>query len=257
MSQRTVPEIRNSKGREQLALLTAYDFQIASILDESGIDILLVGDSLGNVVYGLPTTLGVTMDQMLRHTQAVSRATKKALVVADLPFGSYQPSTEVAIRNASRLMAKGGAQAVKLEGGRTMADTIKRMVEVGIPVMGHVGLTPQSYHQMGGYRIQGKTEQEAEAIHQDALAVERAGAFAVVLECVEPSLAQNITKALTIPTIGIGSGLACDGQVLVTNDLLGLTVGHVPAFVKPLANLRSLVSEAVTTYVEQVKEKKR
>jgi 3-methyl-2-oxobutanoate hydroxymethyltransferase len=257
MAPRTVPELRATKGRERLAVLTAYDFQIASMLDEAGIDILLVGDSLGNVIYGLPTTLGVTLEDTLRHTMAVTRATKQALVVADMPFGSYQPSVEMAVTNASRLIAEGGAQAVKLEGGRPMAETVHRLVEVGIPVMGHVGLTPQSYHQLGGYRIRGKSNGEAEAIHQDALAIEKAGAFAVVLECVEPALASEITRALSIPTIGIGSGPDCDGQVLVTNDLLGLTVSHVPKFVEPLANLRTVILEAAQNYVRRTKEIRR
>jgi 3-methyl-2-oxobutanoate hydroxymethyltransferase len=257
MNPRTVPDLRASKGRERLAVLTAYDFQIATMLDESGIDILLVGDSVGNVVYGSPTTLGVTMDDMVRHTQAVSRAAKRALVVGDMPFGSYQPSGEMAVANAVRLIAEGGAQAVKLEGGRVMADTVRRIAEVGIPVMGHVGLTPQSYHQLGGYRMRGKSDAEAEAIHQDALAIEKAGAFAIVLECVEPSLAAQITNSVGVPTIGIGSGPDCDGQVLVTNDLLGLTVSHVPKFVEPVLNLRTAISEAAATYVRRVKELKR
>ncbi|MFH1262490.1 MAG: 3-methyl-2-oxobutanoate hydroxymethyltransferase [Pseudomonadota bacterium] len=257
MTQKTVPQLTAMKGRERIAALTAYDFQIASMLDEIGIDILLVGDSVGNVVYGLPTTIGVTVEDILRHTSAVARAAKRALVVADMPFGSYQPSVEVAVTNAARFLAEGGAQAVKLEGGRPMEETIRRLVDVGIPVMGHVGLTPQSYHQIGGYRMRGKSTTEAEAIHQDALAVERAGAFSIVLECVEPTLATEITRALKIPTIGIGSGNGCDGEVLVTNDLLGLTVSFVPKFVEPLVNLRTTISEAARTYVTKVKENRK
>jgi 3-methyl-2-oxobutanoate hydroxymethyltransferase len=257
MPPRTIPEILAAKGRERIAALTAYDYQVASMLDEAGIDILLVGDSVGNVIYGLPTTLGVTMEMMIRHTSAVSRAARKSLVVADLPFGSYQPSSEMAVTNAVRLIAEGGAQAVKLEGGRVMAETVRRMVDVGIPVMGHVGLTPQSYHQLGGYRMRGKTEEEAEGIREDARAIEKAGAFSVVLECVEPSLAAEITRSIAIPTIGIGSGPHCDGEVLVTHDLLGLTVSHVPKFVEPLADLRSAVSEAAAAYLRRVKEPKR
>jgi 3-methyl-2-oxobutanoate hydroxymethyltransferase len=250
---RTAPGITQLKGKEKIVCLTAYDFQVASMLDAAGIDLLLVGDSLGNVVLGMPTTLSVTMEDCLRHTQAVARAATNALVVADLPFGSYQPSTETAVRNATRCLAEAGAHAVKLEGGVPMAETIARLVEIGIPVMGHVGLTPQSVNQLGGYRIHGKSDEEAERIRADALAVEKAGAFALVLECVRPELARELTRELRIPTIGIGSGPDCDGQVLVVNDLLGLTVGHVPKFVKPLLNLRSIVTEAAQTYVRQVK----
>lgn len=253
MSQRTVIDIARSKGREKLAALTAYDFQTASMLDEAGVDLLLVGDSLANVIYGFPSTLPATMEMMLAHTHAVSRAAKRSLVVADMPFGSYQPSTERAIENASRFLAEGGDQAVKLEGGKIMAETVARLVELGIPVMGHIGLTPQSIHQLGGYKMQGKNASAAERIHQDALALEQAGVFSLVLECVETSVAAQITKALTIPTIGIGSGPDCDGQILVTNDLLGYSVSHIPKFVKPLVNLRALVTENAMTYVKNVK----
>ena len=254
MAQLTILDILSRKGKEKIAVLTAYDFQMAKMLDEAGVDILLVGDSVGNTVYGEPTTLNVSIDDMVRHTAAVSKGTERALVVADMPFGSYQPSETLAVQNASRLLAQGRAHAVKLEGGLPIAQTVQRLVDIGIPVMGHVGLTPQSIHQLGGYRIHGKTDAGAERIHTDALAIAQAGAFALVLECVTPEVAARITKAVSIPTIGIGSGPTCDGQVLVTNDLLGLTVSHVPKFVKPVANLRTVITEGVKTYVRNVKE---
>ncbi len=254
MNRVTVSNILDRKGKEKIAALTAYDFPTATLMDEAGVDLLLVGDSVGNVIYGYENTLPVTMEMMVRHTEAVSRAAHHALVVADLPFGSYQPSIEIAVQNASRFLAEGRAQAVKLEGGANMESTIRRLVDIGIPVMGHVGLTPQSVHQLG-YRTRGKESAEAERIHQDALAVERAGAFSVVLECLEPGLASEITSALKIPTIGIGSGEHCDGQILVSHDLFGHTVGHIPKFVVPLANLRETITNATRIFVKQVKEK--
>lgn len=250
---KTAVDILKMKGKEKIAVLTAYDFPTATFLDEAGVDILLVGDSVASVVYGHATTLPITMDDMIRHVQAVTRAAKKALVVADLPFGSYQPSIETAVKNATRFLAEGGAHAVKLEGGLGMADTVRRLVEIGIPVMGHVGLTPQSVNQLGGYRMQGKNASELERIQADAKALEKAGAFSVVLECVDAEAARQITTSLRIPTIGIGSGDACDGQVLVSHDLFGFTVGHVPKFVEPLVNLRSIMTEAATSYVSRVK----
>ncbi|MFH1018966.1 MAG: 3-methyl-2-oxobutanoate hydroxymethyltransferase [Pseudomonadota bacterium] len=249
----TALDILRRKGKERIAVLTAYDFQVASMLDEAGIDILLVGDSMGNVVYGAPDTLSVTVDDVVRHTQAVARGAKRALVVADMPFGSYQPSQETAVKNAVRFLAEGSAHAVKLEGGRGMAETIRRLVEIGIPVMGHIGLTPQSIHQLGGYQMQGKSEADVDRLMADAKAVAQAGAFSVVLECIQPELAARITKDVPIPTIGIGSGPDCDGQVLVSNDLFGLTVSFVPKFVKPLANARALITEAAKGFVRQVK----
>jgi 3-methyl-2-oxobutanoate hydroxymethyltransferase len=249
----TAVDLLRRKGGKKIAVLTAYDFQIASMLDEAGVDALLVGDSMGNVVYGAPNTLSVTVEDMIRHTRAVALAAKKALVIADMPFGSYQPSVETAVRNATRFLAEGSAHAVKLEGGRAMAETIRRLVEVGIPVMAHVGLTPQSVHQLGGYQMQGKSDPDAERISADARAVAEAGAFAVVLECVQPEVAARITRQIPIPTIGIGSGPDCDGQVLVSNDLFGLTVGYVPKFVKPLANARALITEAAKQFVTQVR----
>jgi len=253
MTSITTQGILQNKGKEKIAALTAYDFQTAAMLDEAGLDILLIGDSVGNVVYGYPTTLPVQMDEMLRHTAAVARATKRALVVGDMPFGSYQPSVTIAVQNASAFLAA-GAHAVKLEGGRPMEETIQRLVEIGIPVMGHVGLTPQSVNQLGGFRMRGKNEAEAEEIFRDAQAVAKAGAFSLVLECVSPELAATITKEIPIPTIGIGSGDQCDGQILVTNDLIGHTVSHVPKFVKPRANVRSIITEAAKGYISEVKE---
>lgn len=255
MTQKTILDIMKMKNSDPIAMLTAYDYPMAAMLDESGVDILLVGDSLGSVIYGNADTLGVTMDDMVRHTKAVARGANRALVVGDMPFGSYQSSMAIAVKNASRLLSEGGAHAVKLEGGSHMAPTVKKMVEVGIPVMGHVGLTPQSVNQMGGYRIHGKTTLEAKKIFDDAKAIEKAGAFAIVLECVETALAETITKELSIPTIGIGSGLSCDGQVLVVNDLLGLTVSFVPKFVEPTTDLRPIITQAAKKYIEKVKVK--
>lgn len=257
MSQLTTKTIKARKGNEKIAMLTAYDYPTAAILDEAGIDILLVGDSLGNVILGFPNTLQVTIDMMVHHSAAVARGTKHALIVADLPFGTYQASAAQAIENASKLLSQGQAHAVKLEGGKIMADTVKRMVDVGIPVMGHIGLTPQSINELGGYFIHGKTSPEAIALMEDAQALEKAGVFALVLECVEPELAKHITQNIAIPTIGIGSGTDCDGQVLVIHDMLGFTTHKVPKFVQQTANLRTLIAESVTSYITRVKEEKK
>jgi 3-methyl-2-oxobutanoate hydroxymethyltransferase len=254
MNQRTAKDIRALKSKEKIAMLTAYDYPTAVILDEAGIDILLVGDSLGNVILGFPNTLRVTLDMMIHHTQAVVRGVKKALVVADLPFGSYQASPSQAIENASRLLSEGHAHAVKLEGGKIMAETVRRLVEVGIPVMGHIGLTPQSINELGGYFTHGKTSPEAMSLMEDALALEKAGAFSVVLECVEPELSKHITQNIGIPTIGIGSGNDCDGQVLVTHDMIGFTTQKVPKFVQQTANLRTIITESTLSYITRVKE---
>jgi 3-methyl-2-oxobutanoate hydroxymethyltransferase len=251
----TVPEIKKRKGRdEKIAALTAYDYSFAQILDEAGIDILLVGDSLGAVIQGQENTLTVTMDEMVYHTKAVVRGCKRALVVADMPFLSFQVEIEDAKRNAGRLVKEGRAEAVKLEGGVEMAATIKAIVEAGIPVMGHVGLTPQRIHQFGGYRVQGKEKAQREAIVRDALAVEEAGAFALVLEGIPMSLAQEITERLSIPTIGIGAGVHCDGQVLVVHDMLGLFDRYTPKFVKRYADLRGVITDAVKSFVTDVRE---
>ncbi|MFI5217601.1 MAG: 3-methyl-2-oxobutanoate hydroxymethyltransferase, partial [Candidatus Limnocylindria bacterium] len=236
----TVPLLGARKRRgERISMLTAYDFAFASLFDQAGIDVLLVGDSLGNVVQGQPTTLPVTLDETIYHTRLVARAARRALVVADLPFGSYQITSEEALRSAVRCVKEGGAQAVKLEGGRTVAETIARIAAAEIPVMGHVGLTPQAIHRMGGHRVQGRGESGRSRVLEDARAVEAAGAFAVVLEGMPAELAGEITRELSIPTIGIGAGVDCDGQVLVMHDLLGLSDG-VPSFVKQYANLGAL-----------------
>src|SRR5690242_8614391 len=213
-----------AKG-ERIVMLTCYDALFARLLDASGVDILLVGDSVNEVLAGQPSTLSATLDQMIYHTSMVRRGTQHALVVCDMPFLTYQVSIEEAIRNAGRVMAKTGCHAVKLEGGRPMADTVRALVDVGIPVMGHLGLTPQSVHALGGHRVQGRDEQTVERLKADATALEAAGAFAVVLELVPAPVASQITKALAIPTIGIGAGPACDGQVLVLHDMLGLNEG--------------------------------
>ena len=248
----TVPSLAARKRRgEKLAMLNAYDFTFAQIFDAANIDILLVGDSLGNVVQGLDTTLPVTLDDVVYHTRAVARGARRALVVADMPFGSYQVSPEDALRNAVRCVKDGGAQAVKLEGGVHVADTITRIAASDIPVMGHVGLTPQSIHRMGGHRVQGRNAGSRERVLADARAVEAAGAFALVIEGVPADLGREITAALSIPTIGIGAGVHCDGQVLVMHDMLGLC-DWSPSFAKQYANLGSLASQAARNFAEQV-----
>lgn len=250
----TVPEIRGMKGRgEKITALTAYDYCFARILDEAGIDILLVGDSLGMVIQGHENTLPVTMDDMVYHTRVVVRGRKRALVVADMPFLSFQVSVEEARRNAGRLVQEGGAEAVKLEGGVGMLPAVKGVAEMGIPVMGHVGLTPQWIHQFGGYRVQGKEKASGEAIVRDALALEEAGAFAVVLEGIPMDLAKGITERLSIPTIGIGAGVHCDGQVLVVHDMLGLYDRFSPKFVKRYADVKGVMIKAVKDYVAEVR----
>ncbi len=239
------------EGRK-IVVITAYDVLFAKIFDEAGVDAILVGDSLGQVVLGLPDTLGVTMDDMVRHTGAAARGRKRALLIADMPFLSYQASREEAIRNAGRLL-QAGAEAVKLEGGRNVEATIRAIAACDIPVMGHVGLTPQSIHRMGGYRIQGKAEAQRARLLDDAQAVQEAGAFAVVLEGMPADLAAEITARLAIPTIGIGAGVRCDGQVLVMQDLLGLFDEFRPKFVKRFAELAKSVADAVTAYSDAVR----
>jgi 3-methyl-2-oxobutanoate hydroxymethyltransferase len=253
----TVPEVVKMKQRgEWITALTAYDYSFARILDEAGIDILLVGDSLGSVVKGHESTLPVSMDQMIYHTKAVVRGRNRALVVADMPFLSFQVCVEEATRNAGRFLQEAGAEAVKIEGGVALLQTIEAIVRIGIPVMGHVGLTPQSVHRFGGYKVQGRGKSQMQAILQDALAVERAGAFAVVLEGMPASLAQEITQRLSIPTIGIGAGVHCDGQVLVVHDMLGLFDMYTPKFVKKYADLKGVITKAVKDYVVEVRENK-
>ncbi|MCS6856346.1 MAG: 3-methyl-2-oxobutanoate hydroxymethyltransferase [Deltaproteobacteria bacterium] len=258
----TVPTLRSMKAAGlRFVMATAYDAVFAHILDEGGVDVILVGDSLGMVIQGHETTLPVTVEEMLYHVKAVARALEKRrlqgqggrpLLVADMPFLSYQTDIATAIRNAGRMLAEGGAQAVKIEGGEAFAQTVARLVEVGIPVMGHIGLTPQRVHAMGGFRVQGKSSEEAERIFMDARAIEQAGAFAIVLEGIPSSLAKRISQALSIPTIGIGAGPDCDGQVLVSHDFLGLLPGPSPRFVKRYAELYALGVEATRRFVHEV-----
>jgi len=253
----TVPDIVKKKHQgEKITCLTAYDYSFARILDQAGIDILLVGDSVGCVFQGQANTLPVKLDEMIYHTRAVVRGRKHALVVGDMPFLSYQISREQAITNAGRLLQEGGAEGVKLEGGLTIQATIEAIVKIGIPVMGHVGLTPQSVHRFGGYKIQGKSKEQREAIMGDALAVEEAGAFAVVLEGIPLDLAKEISERLTISTIGIGAGPHCDGQVLVIHDMLGLFDDFTPKFVKRYADIKEVMTGAVKSFISDVRERK-
>ena len=253
MRKTTVLDLARMKAEgSKIVMITAYDALFARIFDEAGVDVLLVGDSLGQVVLGHPDTLNVTMEDMVRHTGAAARGRKRALLVADMPFLSYQAGPPDAIRNAGRLL-QAGAEAVKLEGGRNAAETIRAITSVDIPVMGHIGLTPQSVHRMGGYRVQGKTDPQRERLLDDAAAVQEAGAFAVVLEGMPSALAAEITRSLSIPSIGIGAGPHCDGQVLVMQDLLGLQDDFRPKFVRRFGELRGPVSEAVTAYAEAVR----
>ena len=242
-----------------ITMLTAYDYPFARIFDHVGVDVLLVGDSLGMVVQGADSTLPVTLGEMIYHTRMVVRARRRALVIADLPFLTYQVSVEQAVRNAGRLIKDGGAEAVKLEGGITMADTIRRLVDVDIPVMGHIGLTPQSIHRMGGHRVQGRRSGKGpgcrERLLEDAAAVEQAGAFSLVLEGIPADLAQEITEHSAIPTIGIGAGPRCDGQVLVMHDVLGLSESFIPRFAKPYANLWQDAGAAANAYIREVRER--
>lgn len=253
----TVPALARAKRRGQkIAMLTAYDFAFARIFDAAGIDVLLVGDSLGNVVQGHDTTVPVTLDEMVYHTRLVSRAARRALVVGDMPFGSYHESAEQAVASAVRLMKEGGAHAVKLEGGERVADRIAALARLQIPVMGHVGLTPQSVHQFGGFRVQGRGDDGHARVLADARAVEAAGAFAVVLECVPKELAREISAELAIPTIGIGAGAGCDGQVLVMHDLLGLTDGAPPKFVRQYVGLGDIARRAAELWADDVRNQK-
>lgn len=240
---------------ERIVMITAYDALFARIFDDVGVDTILVGDSLGQVVLGLPNTLGVTMEDMVRHTGAAARGTRRAFLIADMPFLSFQPGPEEAIRNAGRLL-QAGAEAVKLEGGRSVENTIRAIARCDIPVMGHVGLTPQSVHRMGGYRVQGRGEAQRQRLRDDARAVQEAGAFSVVLEGIPADLAGEITEELAIPTIGIGAGPRCDGQVLVMQDLLGLFDEFRPKFVKRFGELKKPVRDAVRAYADEVRRGK-
>jgi len=253
----TVPHILKMKQRgEGITCLTAYDYSFARILDEAGVEMLLVGDSLGCVVQGGANTLAVTMDEMIYHTRLVAHGRKRALVIGDMPFMSYQTGKDDALRNAGRFFKEAGAEAIKLEGGVAVQDTIRAIVDAGMPVMGHIGLTPQSVHQFGGYKIQGREKERREALLRDAVAVQDAGAFSLVLEVIPQDLAGEITERLTIPTIGIGAGLQCDGQVLVIHDMLGLFDDFVPKFVKRYADVKQTMLGAVKEFVGEVKERK-
>lgn len=257
----TVPDLLQRKSQaaglhckpEKISCLTAYDYPTARLLDEAGVDVILVGDSLSMVVLGHESTLPVTLEDMLHHTRAVRRGVRRSLVVSDMPFGSYHTDTSESLRNAVRFVKEAGAEAVKVEGGERRLELIARLTEAEIPVMGHVGLTPQSVNALGGYRVQGKTRDAAEHLIRDARAVEAAGAFAVVLEAVPRELAAQITRELRIPTIGIGAGPDCDGQILVLHDILGLTFQPVPKFARQYANVGRIISDAVRGYCEDVR----
>lgn len=253
MAKITIPDLTRRKAEgKRITMLTAYDYAFARMVDESEIDIVLVGDSLGTVIQGHPTTLPVSMDEMLYHTRIVSRGVKNALVVSDMPFLSYQTSIEDGVYNAGRFLKEGGAAAVKVEGGFNAVDRIRAMIASGIPVMGHVGMLPQSVHKMGGYKVQGKDDLSAERILDDARLLEDAGVFAIVMECIPEDLAKRITDTLSIPTIGIGAGIHCDGQVLVLHDLLGLLPQPMPKFVRQYAALRDQCIEAIKRFKEDV-----
>jgi len=250
----TINQIKDMKQKgEKIAMLTAYDYSTAKIIDEVGIPLILVGDSLGMVVLGYESTIPVTMEEMLHHTKAVVRGTKQAMVIGDMPFMTYHISVDDALKNAARFIQEAGAQAIKLEGGVTVAEKVRRIVECGIPVMGHIGLTPQSIHQFGGFKVQGRTPEAAVKMLKDAQALEEAGAFAIVLETVPTPLATLITQKISIPTIGIGAGIGCDGQVQVINDILGSFTDFVPKHAKQYARLADIMSSVITEYYNEVK----
>ena len=250
----TINQIKEMKDRgEKIAMLTAYDYTTARIIDQAGIPLILVGDSLGMVVLGYESTIPVTVNEMLHHIRAVTRGTRQALVIGDMPFMSYHVSAEDALRNAARFIQEGGAQAVKLEGGQAVADRIRSIVACGIPVMGHIGLTPQSKHQLGGFKAQGKTLEAAKKLLADAQAVEEAGAFAIVLETIPAPLASLISQRISVPTIGIGAGIGCDGQVQVVSDILGLFTDFVPKHTKKYAAIADIMSNAIAEYYKEVK----
>lgn len=253
----TVLTFKEAKEKkEKLTMITAYDYSTAKIFDEEGVNSILVGDSLGMVMLGYPDTLSVSMDDMVHHTAAVSRGAKNALVVGDMPFLSYSTGTRDAVINAGRLMQEGGADCVKLEGGTEVVDVIKAIVAAKIPVCAHIGLTPQAVNAMGGFKVQGKSLESANKLIQDALAVQEAGAFAVVIECVPAALAKKISEMLTIPTIGIGAGVDCDGQVLVYQDMLGMYSDFTPKFVKKFADVGTDMRKGINAYIDAVKESK-
>jgi len=249
----TILQIKEMKQKgKTIPMLTAYDYATAKLIDSAGIPLILVGDSLGMVVLGYESTIPVTMDEMLHHTKAVVRGTEQALIIGDMPFMTYHASVSEALHNAARFIQEGGAQAVKLEGGENMAETVRRVVECGIPVMGHIGLTPQSVHQLGGFKVQGKTQEAAIRLVKDARALEEAGVFAIVLEAIPTPLAKLITKKVGVPTIGIGAGPFCDGQVQVVSDLLGLFTDFVPKHAKQYARLSDIIKQAVGDYINEV-----
>lgn len=248
--------IEMKRAGEPIACLTAYDAMTAALFDTAGIDVILVGDSVGNVVQGHETTLPVTLEHMIYHTQAVMRGNHHALIVTDMPFMSYQVTPQEAFRNAGRIMKEAGSGAVKLEGGQRVLDAVRMMTESGIPVMGHLGLTPQSIHQFGSYKQRGTSEEEADAIKRDAVALQEAGAFAVVLEKIPATLAAEVTSLVDIPTIGIGAGSACDGQILVWTDMLGMSTEFRPRFVRRYAELHDVITSAVAAYVDDVRERR-
>ncbi len=252
MGKITTTIIKEKKGKEKITMLTSYDYCFAKIVDEAGIDMILVGDSLGMVFAGEENTLSVTLDQMIYHTKAVKKGVKNALVIIDMPFLTYHVSIEKSIENCGRAIKESGAEAIKIEGGANIKDIIKALTNAGIPVMGHIGLTPQYIHQLGGFKIQ----KEKEKLLNDAKAVEEAGAFSIVLECIPEDIAKEITDSLSIPTIGIGAGRFCDGQVLVINDMLGLFDRFLPKFVKKYANLREQAISAINEYITEVKSEK-
>jgi 3-methyl-2-oxobutanoate hydroxymethyltransferase len=251
----TITQIKEMKQKgEKIVMLTAYDYSTAKIVDEVGVPLILVGDSLGMVVLGYESTIPVTMEEMLHHTKAVVRGTKRSLIVGDMPFMTYHLSVEQALQNTARFIQEGGCQAIKLEGGVTVAEKVRRIVECGIPVMGHIGLTPQSIHQFGGHKVQGKSPEGAKRLLGDAIALDEAGAFAIVLETVPTPLATLITEKVSVPTIGIGAGIGCDGQVQVINDILGSFADFVPKHAKQYAKLTDIIRKAVTDYHNEVKD---
>jgi len=250
----TIIDIKEMKQRkEKIPMLTAYDYATAKMVDEAGIPLILVGDSLGMVILGYESTIPVTMEEMIHHTKAVVRGAKKALIIGDMPFMTYHISMSDALHNATRFIQEGGAQAVKLEGGEVVAEKVRRLVDCGIPVMGHIGLTPQSIHQLGGFKVRGKEVEEAKKLLNDARILEEAGAFAIVLECTPAPLSKLITQKLVIPTIGIGAGPDCDGQVQVVSDILGLYTEFVPKHAKQYARLAGEIQNAVSSYISEVK----
>ena len=252
----TTLRLKEMKDRgEKISMLTSYDYSMAKIVDKAGVDVILVGDSAANVMAGWETTLPITLDQMIYHASSVVRAVERALVVCDMPFGTYQSDSQAALDSAIRIMKETGADSVKMEGGEEILDSVKRILAAGIPVMGHLGLTPQSIHKFGTYSVRAKEEAEAEKLIRDAKLLEEAGCFAIVLEKIPAALAERVSKELSIPTIGIGAGGACDGQVLVVHDMLGINKGFSPRFLRRYADLHTIMSEAISHYVEDVKSR--